>query len=388
MDLPASPTLRSLESISPSFYNAGIVCRARAAWMRFGDRYSLPSSTGAMLGSSFHAVMQLGNRGELSQGAAGLQMAKEEFDKEAQRLFAHAHTLLKAKYATPLKIPYYSIRRSRAAALALQASAAAGTRATKAGIHGRRTEGGAPPRLVEQSFQSKDRTVTGKLDLLEPKLEKVTDYKSGQGPRDNASEISDGEVRQLRLYAYLAQENDYPVTQAAIVRGNGAEVTIPVTLEAAAAEAASAKDMLRTFNTSVAAGKSFRDIATASPDCANCPCIPFCERFWEDARPEWEEACGTHAEGTITAIQDADIAGTKLKTLTIDCSRGTTPRGRLVAEQIPLDWLSIGSSVPAVGSTVRIVLAARSGLEPERRTLHVDRFKETTIWHVLPPSSP
>lgn len=143
--------------------------------------------------------------------------------------------------------------------------------------------------------------------------------------------------------------------------------------------------MLRGFNSSVAAGKSFEDIAKPSRECANCPCIPFCERFWEDATPDWEQDCGTNVEGTITETQDSNLAGSRLKTLTLDCKRGTAPRGRLVAEQIPVDWLSIGSSIPTVGSTVRVVLAARSGAEPERQTLQVDRFKATTIWHVSIP---
>lgn len=382
MDLPVLPPLHVLERISPSFYNAGIICQARAAWLRFGDKYSLPSSTGAMLGSAFHAVMDLGNRGMFSQGAAGLGEAKKEFDKEAQKLFAHAHPLLKAKYATPTKIPFYSIRRSRAAALALRASVVARQRAATAEMHGSTAGSGDSSRFVEQTFTSRDGKVTGKLDLLEPKLSKVTDYKSGQRPPDNPSGLSDPEVRQLRLYAYLARENDYPVTEASIVRGDAAEVTIPVTTDDAASEAVSAKQMLQDFNNAVAAGKSFGDIARPSPNCANCPCIPFCERFWEDALPEWEEECGTNAEAIITESQDANVAGMKLKTFTLDCTRGTAPRGRLIAEQIPLDWLSIGSSVPAVGSTIRVVLAARSGTEPDRRTLHVDRFKATTIWRV------
>jgi PD-(D/E)XK nuclease superfamily len=385
MDLPAVPALRPLESISPSFYNAGITCRARAAWQQFGDRYSLPSSTGAMLGSSFHAVMEIGNQGKLPSGDAGLRMAKTEFDKEAHRLFAHAHPLLKAKYATPLKIPFYSIRRSRAAALAMQASATAELHAAS---HARSSSSGAAEnssRLVEQRFKSKDGTVIGKIDLLEPKLTKVTDYKSGHAPRNNPSGISEPEVRQLRLYAYLAQENNYPVTEVSIVRGDGVEVATSVTATAAAKEAERAKQMLQEFNSSVTQGKSFADIATPSEECANCPCIPFCERFWEDATPKWEEACGTNVEGTITTTRDANLPGAQLKTLTINSTRGSAPRGELIAEQIPLEWISIGSSVPAIGSAVRVVLAARSGAQPEQRTLHVDRFKGTTIWHVSPP---
>jgi PD-(D/E)XK nuclease superfamily len=382
MDLPALPAIRVLERISPSFYNAGIICLARAAWLRFGDKYSLPSSTGAILGSAFHAVMELGNRGRFLQGAACLSEAKIEFDKETQRLFADAHPLLKAKYATPAKIPFYSIRRSRAAALALRASVVAKQHTSTTEVHDSTAGSVNSFRIVEQAFLSKDGKVTGKLDLLEPKLGKITDYKSGQRPLNNPSGLSEPEVRQLRLYAYLAQENNYPVTEASIVRGDAAEVTIPVTATDAASEALRAKEMLQDFNNAIEGGKSFRDIASPSPNCANCPCIPFCERFWEDALPDWEEECGTHSEATILESQDSNVAGTKLKTFTLDCTRGTAPRGRLIAEQIPLDWLSIGSSVPAVGSTIRVVLAARSGTEPECRTLHVDRFKATTIWRV------
>src|SRR5689334_10842050 len=144
MELPAVPLLQSIESISPSFYNAAIICDARAAWQRFGNRYSLPSSTGAMLGSAFHLVMEMGNRGELPPGDAGLRLAKAEFDKEADRLFAQAHPLLRAKYATPLKIPFYSIRRSRAATLAVRASATA--------EHRPATHTSSPPSSAQANF--------------------------------------------------------------------------------------------------------------------------------------------------------------------------------------------------------------------------------------------
>jgi hypothetical protein len=383
MDLPATPALRSLESISPSFYNAAIICRARAAWQQFGDRYSLPSSTGAMLGSCFHAVMAMGNKGQLSSNQEGLDLAKKAFDDEAQRLFTRAHPLVKAKFAAPEKLPFYTLRRSRAAALGMKASGVARFRAPRSGP---KTITDETPfvasRLVERKFASRDAKVSGKVDLLEPRSEKITDYKSGEAPKDNPRGMSEAELRQLRLYAYLAQENGHRVSKMSIVRSDGFEADAAITSESATAEGESAKNTLNEFNESVALGHSFRDLATPSEACANCPCIPFCERFWEVAQEDWEENCGTNVEGVVTATQDADLPGVKLKTLTLDCKRGSAPRGTLVAQQIPLDWLSLGSQVPSVGCTVRIVTAARSKSEPGNPVLRVDRIKSTTVWRL------
>src|SRR5947207_2063967 len=135
MDLPPIPAPRSLETISPSFYNAALLCRARAAWQQFGPRGALPPSTGSIIGACFHSVMEMGNQGCLPEGEEGIREAKAAFDQTAGRLFSEAHPLLKAKFVSPEKFPFYFERRARVATLAVKASSEAV--AHQANSHGR-----------------------------------------------------------------------------------------------------------------------------------------------------------------------------------------------------------------------------------------------------------
>ncbi len=385
MDLPPLPSLCSVDSISPSFYNAALVCKAKAAWQRFGNRESIPVSTGAILGSCFHAIMEMGNRGRFGQGRADSEQAKTAFDEAARRLFSATHPLVRLKFSSPEKIPFYFQKRARAVALAIKASAAISARGLAASLQ----SGGAsqtsirsPSRIVEQRLQSQDGTIVGRLDLLDRDNATVIDYKSEHAPKETVSGLTESETHQLRLYAYLARENGDTPTHAAIVRGDGSEAQIEVSADDANHEAQLAKALREEFNQAVAAGRSFADLAIpSSANCRGCPCIPFCEPFWNAALPEWELTCGTNAEGEVIECRDANLAGTSLKTIAIDCSHGSAPRGTLTVEQIPLQWLRLGSFVPTVGSNVRIVLATRPAGDPLQKVLRVDRIKSTTIWN-------
>jgi hypothetical protein len=390
MDLPTPPTLAKIDKISPSFYNAGLLCKAKAAWQKFGVRQSMPASTGSILGSCLHAVVERGNRGGLSPGREGIEQAKIAFDAEAKLRFSEAHPLIRAKFASPEKIPFYFQRRARAVVLAVQVSTEGEPRSPSPpqGDPAPRAFGGRSSRLVEQSFTSRDGLITGRIDLLDSGVGKVTDYKSGHAPKNVPSGLADTEVRQLRLYIHLALENGYNITRATIVRGDGNECEIQISASQAADEAQAARALMEQFNGLVSGGCSFSSLANPSAkNCAGCPCIPFCEPFWKTAQPDWEELCGTNAEGEISETKDVSLAGATLKTLTLDCRQGSTLRGQLTIEQIPLAWLSLGSSVPALGSAVRIVLAARSTSAPQIRVLQVDRIKSTTIWNlsIAPP---
>lgn len=389
MDLPPFPALRSLESISPSFYNAALLCRARAAWHQFGPRGVLPDSTGSIIGSSFHAVMEMGNQGRLPQGEEGIRDAKGAFDRKAGQLFSAAHPLLKAKFATPEKFPFYFERRARAASLAAKASSGAAARQANAhrqeiAAHGTQVD---RPRLVEQTLSSRDGLIKGRIDLWERSSSTVTDYKSGLEPKNAPSGITENEIRQLRLYVHLARENGCAATAAAIVRGDGRRAAIEVPPADSDSEAQAARQTLAQFNQSVSGGARFRSLASPSRDsCAGCPCIAFCDPFWEAAQSEWEETCSANAEGEIVETRDASFAGSPLRSLSLKGCRGSVPAGDLVVEQIPLAWLSLGSTIPEAGRHVRIVSATRLPPEPENRVLRVDRLKSTAIW--IAPARP
>jgi PD-(D/E)XK nuclease superfamily len=382
MDLPPIPALRSLESISPSFYNAALLCRARAAWQQFGPRGALPASTGSIIGACFHAVMEMGNQGRLSEGEEGIREAKAAFDRKAGQLFSEAHPLLKAKFVSPERFPFYFERRARVAILAAKASS--GVVAQQANAHGRGAANGKPAdqaRLVEQMLSSRDGLIKGRIDLWERSSSTVTDYKSGLEPKNAPSGITENETHQLRLYVHLARENGCAATSAAIVRGDGHRAAIAVPAADADSEAQTARHTLAQFNQLVSGGAHFHSLAIPSREsCAGCPCIALCDPFWEAAQPEWEESCGANAEGEIVAIREASFAGSPLRSLSLKDCRGSAPTGDLVVEQIPLAWLSLGSSIPEAGRRVRIVSAARRPPEPQNRVLRVDRVKSTAIW--------
>jgi len=383
MNLPPIPALRRLASISPSFYNAALLCRSRAAWQQFGPRGALPASTGSIIGACFHAVMEMGNQGCLPEGEEGIREAKAAFDRKAGQLFSEAHPLLKAKFLSPEKFPFYFERRARVATLAAKASSGAIAHQAKADRRGTAAHGrpADQARLIEQTLSSRDGLIKGRIDLWERSSSTVTDYKSGLEPKNAPSGITETETRQLRLYVHLARENGCTATVAAIVRGDGRRAAIEVSAAEADSEAQTARHTLEQFNQAVSSGAHFYSLASPSREsCAGCPCLALCDPFWEAAQPEWEESCGANAEGEIVEIREASFAGSPLRSLSLKDCRGSAPTGDLVVEQIPLAWLSLGSSVPESGRRVRIVSAARRPPDPQNRVLRVDRVRSTAIW--------
>jgi len=387
MDLSPLPQLSAIERISPSFYSTSVKCMAGAAWYQFGPQDSPPVATGAILGSAFHAVMEMANRGAIPAGNAGLAAAKEAFDRQAHFLFDRAHPLVRIKFGLVQNVPYYHQRRSRAAAMAAQASNVARrtseTHAARMAVT--RSTDKTLRRLIEARLTSADGEISGRVDLLDCDEGRVTDYKSGHAPRAGAD--VKGEIRQMRLYVHLALENGYFVNKASIIRGDGTTVEIEVPEVQAREEGNRARAVRQEFNAAVAGGRALLDLAAPAPStCAGCPYVAFCEAFWAKASPEWEAVCGAHAEGRVLGIDESALAGADLATFRIDCRRGSTLLQQLIVEQVPREWLSIGSRLPAVGDLVRFVQAFRaqpSGNE-QRPILRVDRFKSTTIWIVTP----
>jgi len=391
MELPAVPKLKELASISPSFYNAALSCKAKAAWFRFAPPGAFPGTTGAILGGGFHAVMELANRGRLPAGEAGAARAKAEFDATARQLFAKAHPLLRAKFRSPAAVPYYHQRRARAVEMALSAASGLTIHVTRDVPSQVAPSTRAQRMHVEKKLTTPDGFITGQIDLLDEERRKLSDYKSGHAPRESATGLAENEVRQLRLYAHLARENGFDIAVAAIVRADGTEAAVDVSPQEVAREADAARALRSEFNRAAAAGRNLLELATPAPDaCAGCPCVPACEPFWSVAAREWEEACGTNAEGTVTETHSSTVSGAELVTLTIDVSRGSAPRGVVIVEQIPKRWLEIDGAPPSPGKIVRLVQAAplSPSLGKEVRALRVDRFKNTTVWRVGSPAQP
>lgn len=367
---PPEPAPAPIQAISPSLYEALLLCPARATWYANGSRSILPTHPSALLGTCFHAVMEALQRG-IAHGDEDecREGARRAFDELAARIHGEAQPLLRVKFPSPARIPYYNLIRERAAA-------AAAEYCRTVQHPGERSRSS----VAEARFESSDHVIVGRPDLIDPEHSEVIDYKTGQ-PHDDGWQVSEREGRQLRLYAYLAAESGIEVTKGTIIRSNGETGSIQIPEKDAQAEAESARRLLAEFNASVESGISFRDAAIPSPTaCRMCPCIPLCEAFWDAADSGWREECGVHVEGTVSSIHPAEVQGTALLTITVDASRGTLDEGEASIEQIPQGWvLADGDRCPERADAVRLVDGRLVSEDPA--VVRADRVT-TSLWRL------
>lgn len=381
MRLPQPTIVNPIRQLSPSVYEVLLRCRARGAWAAHGDRSLVPVLPKALLGTCFHAVVEDAHNGNLSglDDETALTAARSAFDRRGATLYSQGHPLLRAKFSSPEKLPYYNLYRERAA---LEATGCA------ARIEG---TGPAPARevettpaaatLAEKRLVSSDGLIVGRPDFVDLAAGEVVDYKTGLGPQDGLTEMSDAEVRQLRLYVHLAIENGMRISRAVIARADGRRASIDVTPEQAAREGLQARELLAEYNSR--AGEQFDLAAQPSPEsCQFCPCIPFCNAFWRAASPDWAERCGIHIEGRVDGSEASTVQGLTLVTLRVDGRRGTVPAGETFVEQVPEAWMTAdGSERPRTGDTARIVYG-RMVTEAPPHVIRVDRVA-TSVWTVI-----
>jgi hypothetical protein len=298
--------------------------------------------------------------------------ARDSFDALAARIHEDAHPLLKVKFPSPVKLPYYNLFRERAAVLAGEYCGRASDGASS-GSNGQGT-------VAEQRFTSSDGLIVGRPDLIDVGSSEVIDYKTGLATEDDWR-VSEREARQLNLYVYLASEAGLSLSRGTIIRGNGATATIDVAPAAAEAEAQNARDALAAYNASLE-GRTFYDLARPTPDnCHMCPCIPMCEPFWAASDPTWQESCGIHVEGAVVALERSTMQATALVSLEVEVSRGTVGAAKVSVEQVPLLWATAdGDREPRVGDVIRIVDARLTSLE-DPVVVRADRIM-TAIWRM------
>ncbi len=377
MRVPNAPSVKPLQHLSPSIYEALLQCRARAAWVAHGDRCAVPQHPKALLGVCLHGVVEDAHKGRLAglDGEARFVAARELFDRRAGSLYEQSHPLVHVKFSSPESLPYYNLYRERAA---LEAAASS-----------ERVEWGLPaadagqlaPQLrlyAEKKLLSSDGLLIGRPDLIDAVAQELVDYKTG-APQDEAVDaVSEAEARLLRLYVHLAHDNGLPVSRAVVARADGRRVSIEVSREEADAEGRRARELLAKYNSG--AGVAFSEVAQPSPEsCRLCPCIPLCEPFWRAASPTWEDQCGVQLEGHVAAVEESTVQGMKLMTLRVQVQRGTVAAGEAFVEQVPEAWTTAdGSNPPREGAVVRIVHARRAGddLSP---VIRVDRIA-TSVW--------
>lgn len=367
--LPAPPPIKALDRISPTIYEAAIRCTSRAAWIAGGDRKLLPQHPRSLLGIGVHTVLERARQGRIIGETEDERRAAAEhtFDQKLRDLFAGAHPLIHVKFEAPDRLPFYNLYRARAAEMAVDMFIKIVPRAMNAG----------PARtgsIVEASLLSKDGRVTGRADVLDPAKETVIEYKTGL-PSDS-SPISETEVRQLRLYAFLASENGMTIRRGVIERANRVRVEIDISAAQAAEEGRKALAVLDQYNTHV--GGSFEDAASPSQEaCRFCPCIPFCNAFWNNAAIEWLDQCGAHAEGVVESVE-----GTELVSINLMVTRGSVPRGSSVVTRLSREWLTFaGSNVPRAQEIIRVTGTAYVAGSTAPAILRADRAM-TAVWTI------
>jgi hypothetical protein len=381
MRLPESPLVKELTHLSPSLYEAARLCNARAAWAAFGARDRVPQSPQALLGTCLHAVVEEAHHGRFAstdnEGRRG--NAQAAFDRKAKELHQAAHPLIRIKFPIPERIPYYYLFRERAAVLAL--GSAGRTRDEPPPMGARRGAAAPPGPLVEITLRSQDGLLFGRPDYLDPAAGEVVDYKTGSGPDDDPDGLRDGEARQLRLYVHLANERGINLRRGVVVRADGRRIPLEITEADATAEGQLARTALVAFNAK--APRGFQALATPSPDaCRYCPCIPFCEAFWEAGTPTWRDASGTHVEGTVSAISKAVVQDTALMTLELAVTRGSLASPVAVVQQVPEAWVCADGAPPSnVGDVIRVVNGRLADDDGQTALIRADRVT-TALWSV------
>jgi hypothetical protein len=311
-----------------------------------------------------------------------MHAARSVFDAAVNDLHAAAHPLLRAKFLRPELLPYYYLVRERAALAALEA----------AEVHVHSTYGGSPApgrrpgRSVETRLRSPDGLLVGRPDLVDVRRREVFDYKTNLGPQEAPDSVSDADARQMRLYAYLLQQNGVAIERGTIVRANGARSSIAITENDARREADEARRALEEFNRCVSAGGTFDSLARPSAEaCRWCPCMPMCEPFWQGALPQWEAVCGVQIEGVVLEVEESNLLGTPLVSLVVQATRGVCKPGSKRMEQVPKEWLSAGGSAPPRrGDIVRAVHVRVARLDDE--SVRMDRVS-SAVWSAPARSS-
>jgi hypothetical protein len=331
-----------------------------------------------VLGTCFRAVVAAAHRGG-SGGGGGFNAdaARQLFDETAMGLYDRAHPLVRLKYRSLDRLPFYNLQRERAAIFAARI---ASTQRTSFSAPSSVPSTSVSRTQTESRLTSADGLIAGRPDHIDGSSQTVVDYKTGQAEEP----VSDSETRQLRLYAQLARDNGVAVSRGAIVRGDGSRSEISISAADAEAEASNARERLSDLNAAVRGGAAFGDLATPSTQsCRVCPCVPFCTAFWNGATAGWQPECGVHVQGAVVDIGCGQIQGVSLTSLLLAVQAGTISHDRALIEQIPTEWLTVEvSEFPSTGDVIRIVNGRLAGEEGTTSVIRVDKTL-TALWRIL-----
>lgn len=382
MQIPPPPQTLPIGVVSPSLFEALRACKAKAVWTRFGAGRVIPETPNALLGTSFHKVMEIAALGQLPAEEAAIPMAaRSVFDAEAQRAFDTAHPILRSKYPTKEHLPNYFLQRERAVVAAKNLSPAI---QAQLGADRRPVSGAAL--APEQILTSRDGQLKGKIDWLKVKDREVVDYKAGIVPQGGGLEVSDRERRQLMFYAYLAKEKGHVVDKGTIIRSNGKRCSIEITPDEATAIAEDARRALADYNRAIELGNTFEQLAEPSKEaCWFCPCIPLCNKFWQAEKVGWSDAqgFGWHIQGVVTRVSTSTLQGLEVMTMKLEQCTGTDipQNAEVTIEQMPISWITTDASdIPQEGETVRVVHARKTSSDTAKIFRADKAF--STVWRL------
>lgn len=385
MMLPPIPKPAKLSALSPTLYEDLLLCRARAVWRAFGSRDATPENPAALLGTCFHEVLAAAQTGRLKHQSENqeeiAEAARQLFDQIAAEKLSRAGAVFRAKFATRERLPRYYLRREEAAQLARQVAISyVVSPATTPPVTN-------VPRSVERRLQSKDGLLYGRPDVVDAEAGEVKDYKTRRVKEEQADKLDESEARQLRLYAYLANENGWRINRGVIVLASGQELPLPLNAQQINAEADDARATLAAFNQRVNEQTTFAELASPSPaHCRDCPCRMVCDPFWQQSQADWGDGRWAHVEGRVAEVKEANLQGTKLLTLALQTVTGTIQAEEILIEHLPEQWLSGCPNMESLtGLRLRIINARIS--PDDAFCLSVDRVK-TEVWLTDNSSAP
>lgn len=371
--------ITEMETTSPSLAELARLCLLRAGLSRTeGLSGFVLGNPKAWLGSAYHEVL-----GKIST----VDLTSDTVDAVFERLWhqavkarhrrARCHPL-DQRFGTPSNWPgYYLIRAG--ARLRVQKILAEQPRSVRrdASHHWPST----PTEVRERRFIACADKLVGRPDLV--RGDAIVDYKTGQifedGENGQWGRVKASYLRQLRIYAYLIQQNLGIWPRLGVIvplTGDAFEIELhPVECEHEALEAVK---LLDSYNEILHAWQDPNMLA--SPSCEACNWCSYkivCPAFWQNASIHWPKmASGVSVKGTLLNSPQP-VHGGAAYSLSMDVHAGTEGNCRI--DVMPLNS-SVHSSLSTVsaGETVRLTglrLRQDGTLIPTQRTILVPERK-------------
>ena len=152
------PFHQSVRSRPPCTKPPCIAWHGRLGWHRATGAYCLRILR-SLLGIGVHGVLERAARSGISGTTEDhrVRKAARHFDEQMKGILQRAHPLVRAKFGSPERIPFYNLYRARATRIAAQMPRTHSGFVVSAAAPGRE-----PSRLAELTLKSRDQRVRGR----------------------------------------------------------------------------------------------------------------------------------------------------------------------------------------------------------------------------------